>query len=194
MLASCLMLLQGRYRIGLIASGFSYSYLVFPYGSNPMTDGMFSSDTFRIIHHGAGFNRLEKTREMAKWPEVSKYVRVCWQGDDLSRNCCRCQKCVANMLFFRMVGLQRMECFPNNISNFDIIRMRYPDIEMLKSTRRIIAVARELHITDSWVPALKVSLILNRLDWRLQRIFRPVLRIYKRLIGRRAKKRAQPQP
>jgi hypothetical protein len=162
-LASCLLLLQRGYRSGLIASSFGYTYLVFPYGSNPMTDGMFSSNAFPIVHDGAEIHRFEKSRALLEWPEVAKYLRVCWQGEKLDRNCCRCQKCVSNMFYFRMVGAKRMECFERDISNREIIRMRYPEIEMVKSMERIIGIARREGVKDSWVAALRVSILLNRL-------------------------------
>ena len=77
---SCLMVLQGGYTTGLIASSFPYQALSFPYGSNPVTDWMLSSNAFKIVHDGAAFPRLEKMREIIKWPEALQSLRVCWQG------------------------------------------------------------------------------------------------------------------
>ncbi len=162
-LASCLMLLQGGYRQGLIASSFGYSYLVLPYGSNPLTDGMFSSAAFPVFHDGAGFHRLQKTREIAQWPEMAKDLRVCWAGEKLDRNCCRCQKCVSNILYFRLVGLPHLECFERDISNREMIWMRYPTVDEIKSMQRIIKIATDTSLTDSWVRALKISVFLNQL-------------------------------
>src|SRR4030095_5164857 len=53
-LASALMLFKHRYTEGLIASGCAYSRLVLPWGSNPITDHLLSSSSFRIVHDGAG--------------------------------------------------------------------------------------------------------------------------------------------
>ncbi|WP_375515647.1 hypothetical protein [uncultured Nostoc sp.] len=52
--ASCLMLLQGGYSIGLIPSSDPYHAvdLSWGWGSNPLTDPLLSSSTFPIIHDG----------------------------------------------------------------------------------------------------------------------------------------------
>ncbi len=177
-LASCLMLLQKGYRLGLIASSFAYSYLVLPYGSNPLTDGMFTSAAFPVIHDGAGFHRMEKTQAVAQWPAVAEHLRVCWQGSQLDRNCCRCQKCISNMLYFRLVGLPSMECFPQDISDDEISRMVYSREDEIGSMERILKVADELGVTDSWVQAVKTSLRQSRLKmkvpWRVRALWRAV--------------------
>ena len=161
--ASCLMLTQAGFCRGLIASSYAYSYLAFPIGSNPLTDGMFSSKTFPVIHDGAGFARLEKTRAVAQWPALPKYLRVCWKGPDYDRNCGRCQKCVSTALHFRLAGLPEMECFGPGVTNRELFWMSYPTVAEIKSMLRTIRMAKDLNVTDSWVGALKRSVMLNRL-------------------------------
>jgi hypothetical protein len=179
-LASCLMLLQRGYRQGLIASSFGYSYLEFPYGSNPLTDGMFSSAAFPVIHDGAGFHRFEKTRAVVEWPELEKYLRVCWAGEKLDRNCCRCQKCMSNVLYFRLLGRRRMECFEHDVTNAEIIWLPYPDPDEIKSMQRILKVARDQHVHDSWVTALKLSVFINQVRRWTPGPVRTVLRPFRR--------------
>jgi hypothetical protein len=176
----------------LIAGSFGYTYLVFPYGSNPMTDLMFSSNSFPIYHDGADIHRFEKSRAILQWPEVDKYLRVCWAGTQLDRNCCQCQKCVSNMFYFRMLGAKRMQCFDREISNREIIRMRYPSIEEIKSMQRILGVAKKEGVKESWVTALRVSVLLNRL--RMGAHPRRVLRRCKRVLVRMFGGRAASQP
>ena len=177
-LASCLTLLKARFQTGLIASSYPYSNLLFPYGSNPLTDGMFSSASFRIVHDGAGFTRLEKIRGIRPWPEALKYLRVCWEGELKDRNCCRCQKCVSNMLYFRILDRELPECFESDISNQEIIRLNYPEADMIASMERLIRVAQEGQVADSWVRALERSVAINRRRLnpgalgRLRRFFR----------------------
>ena len=182
-LASCLMLLQQGYRRGLVASSYAYSYLVIPYGSNPMTDGMFSSEAFPILHDGAGFARLEKTRAIAQWPAVSKYVRVCWKGPQYDRNCCKCQKCVSVMFHFRLIGMPHVECFPDDITDRQIIWMSYPRTDEIDSMKRIIGMARDLNVTDSWVRALKISILLNQIRMRTPMPARRLFHRFRRLVG-----------
>lgn len=157
-LAATLSLFSGGFEKGVIASSYAYSYLVLPYGSNPMTDGLLSSSSFPIVHDGAGFPRLEKTRGVAQWPEALKYLRVCWQGAKKDRNCCRCQKCVSNILYFRIAGIDRMECFPDELSNEEIAHLPHTDESMVESTERLIRLAKQASIDSPWVGALQAAL------------------------------------
>jgi hypothetical protein len=181
-LASCLMLLQGRYQSGLIASGYAYSHLVLPYGSNPLTDRMFSSDTFEIVHDGAGFNRLEKTRCIIQWPEVLDHLRVCYEGKDLSGNCCRCQKCIGSLLYFRIFGLKKLACFPDNITNFQILFLRYRDMAQIKSMSRILTIGQEMNLKASWLIVLRVSVWMNLIFGFPKRQIRPPIRKLERIV------------
>ena len=161
-LASCLALLGGRFGAGLIASSFPYGALSLPYGSNPLTDPMMSSRAFRIAHDGAAFSTLQKTRALADWPELLQNLRVCWQGPEKDRNCCRCQKCVTYMLYFRIMGRPVPPCFERELTDRDIRRLRYADRDMIHSTDRLVFVARKEGVRASWVRALALSVWLNR--------------------------------
>ncbi len=181
-LAACFMLLQGGYRRGLIASSYAYSYLDLPHGSNPLTDGMLSSDAFAVIHDGAGFARLEKTRAITEWPAVPKYLRVCWRGPDYHRNCCKCQKCVSVMFHFRLLGMPEMACFPKPLTNTQLIWLSYPRKDEIGSMKRTAGMARDLNVTDSWVRALKISIKLNQIRmWMPTPIRRLSLRFRRRV-------------
>jgi len=122
-IASCLMLLQGGYGAGLIASTEPYNSLVLPYGSNPVTDRFMSSDAFEIVHDGAAFTRSDKIRELANWPEALRYLQVCWEGGQKDRNCGRCEKCIRTILNFRAVGLGLPECFAEDVSDSQILQL-----------------------------------------------------------------------
>jgi hypothetical protein len=132
---------------------------------------MLSSNSFRIIHDGARFNRLEKLRSLARWPEAMENMRVCWEGGQRDRNCCRCQKCVSNMLYLRILGQRLPKCFPCDISDREIVRLKYQDQAMIKSMERLVRAAKQEKVSGSWVLALKTSIIINRimLGLRLRR-------------------------
>jgi len=167
-LLSCLSLLQGHYRAGLIASSYPYEMLSFPCGSNPLTDGMLSSGAFPIIHDGAGYNRFEKLQSLVQWPEAMQHMRVCWQGVPRDRNCCRCQKCVSNMIYLRILGKAGPPCFPLDISDREITWLHCQDQAMIVSMQRLLTRAREQQRNDSWVRALERCILINRL--RLNRM------------------------
>jgi hypothetical protein len=110
-IASVLNNFQQYAQFGLIGSGEAYDALVSPWGSHPLTDPLASSKTFQIIHDGAGFNRTEKIQLLSTWQTGIKNLRVCWAGDDLSKNCGKCEKCVRTRLNFVASGLPNPECF-----------------------------------------------------------------------------------
>jgi hypothetical protein len=168
-LASGLALLQGRYNTGLIAGGYDYANLIIPWGSNPITDGMLSSDSFQIIHDGAALDKLEKIRQIQEWPEALKYLRVCYIGNYVG-NCCRCFKCVKIMMIFRMLGLGLPECFERDISNGEILRLRFPNLGDIHSGEKFIEQAKAASVTASWLRAFQFSIIINRLRLKVKQV------------------------
>ena len=110
--ASCLALFSGRFRGGLISQGLTWNeFQLLHEGSNPLTDPLLSSDSFKIIPCGTAFNRAQKIYAMREWKECLRYLRVCWQGPRKDRNCCECEKCMRNILTFRALGLGLPPCF-----------------------------------------------------------------------------------
>ncbi len=167
-LASCLMLLQGGYTAGLIASSFPYQALSFPYGSNPVTDWMLSSNAFQIVHDGAAFPRLDKMREITKWPEAMQNLRVCWQGNQKDRNCGRCEKCVRTILNFRILGVGLPECFEQDVTD-DQIRNIKVTSGPLTEMERVLEAAKSAGISASWVQALESCIRRNQLQETLEK-------------------------
>lgn len=162
-LASCLTILKGRFPRAHIASSYPYTALILPDGSNPVTDGLMSSGSFRISHDGADVAKVEKIKAIAGWPEAMKNLRVCWEGAQKDRNCGHCQKCVWTLLVFRMIGAGRPECFEQDISDHEIAHLRYPDEGTLHSMQRLVSRARAEGVSAPWLSALERSILSNRL-------------------------------
>ena len=91
-----------------IASGHTWAEL-WPDGSHPATDPLWSSATRRMVHHGRGAMRWQKLDRIAREPGVLDILRVCWQ--DKGFNCGRCEKCLRTMVLLRILGL-RSQNFP----------------------------------------------------------------------------------
>jgi hypothetical protein len=175
-IAACLMLFQGRYAAGLIASTEPYCSLVLPFGSNPVTDRLMSSDAFQIIHDGAAFTRSEKVREIANWPEALQYLRVCWEGKHADRNCGRCEKCVRTILNFRVMGLGLPECFEQDVSDDEILSLRGLSPVQSAYLQEVLSAARAESIAESWVTALEQCLERNRPRQSMKILLRSRLR------------------
>lgn len=160
--ASCLMLLQGGYSTGIVGSSFPYQALSFPYGSNPVTDWLLSSNAFQLVHDGAAFSRIDKMQAIADWQEALQNLRVCWQGPDKDRNCGRCEKCIRTILNFRILGVGLPECFEQDITDDQIRNVRVTS-GPLTEMERVLDAAKAAGISTSWVKALETCIRRNRL-------------------------------
>lgn len=161
-IASCLSLFEGTYNFGLIPSGPSYKTLVFPLGSNPITDPMLSSQNFQIIHDGTGFSRLEKIDAIAQWKEARENLRVCWEGSQLDRNCGKCEKCLRTILSFRALGAGLPGCFEQDVSDRAIVDIKVRKAQLEVDFVPILNLAKASNLSDSWVTALETSITRNR--------------------------------
>jgi hypothetical protein len=179
-LASCLTLLKGEYISGLIAGSFYYPALIFPWGTNPITDPLLSSDSFRIIHDATGYSRFEKVRQIAEWSETLTSLRVCIVGENKDRNCCRCEKCIRTILSFRAWGFGLPTCFKHDVSKAQILKLRmHSDYETYEL---IVETNKGAKRTQTWIQAVRLSILLNRMRERLWKY--PLIRRLKRLIIR----------
>lgn len=167
LVASGLSLLSSRYRIGYIPATFSYRKLVLPYGFNPITDPLMSSDSFRIIHDGAKYTRYEKIRVLGEWVEACQHLRVCFYPEKNQLNCCKCEKCIRTILGFRSYGLGLPPSFERDISNSQIRGVRYAASH--ESYDRIYAKMRGEFKSVSWVRALRFAIVINKTEQFLKR-------------------------
>ena len=171
-LASSLMMLQKDFKIGLIPGGPPYDNISIssPWGSNPITDRLLSSDSFEIIHDGAGFTRAEKICEIADWPEAMQHMRVCWQGDMKDRNCGRCEKCIRTILNFKALGLEVPGCFEQDITDGQIASVNGLGKQHLFEYVRILSTAKKFCKGQSWVAALDKCIRRNQWAINAKRI------------------------
>jgi hypothetical protein len=173
-LASCLMLLQQRFSVGLIASSVSYTNLLYgwqiPFGSTALTDWMLSSQAFSVIEDGAACTRVDKIGQISAWPEAMQYLRVCLAKEARlrDRNCCRCEKCVRNIITFRALGLDRPPCFEHDVSVSQILRLRYPSMVRIFYIELLLKAARERQISGNWLAALRFNLLVNRVRYQFK--------------------------
>ena len=174
-LASCLSLLQKRFSVGLVADLSPYQVLVhpwsLPYGSNSLSDRYLSSNSFTIMVDGAGYYRFDKAQALAEWPEAMSNLRVCLGHNPLVRvrNCCKCEKCLRNILIFRVLGLGLPACFERDVSDRQILRLSYTTPARFGNYSRILEEAHRRGIRASWVRALRLSILLNRLQLPFRR-------------------------
>jgi hypothetical protein len=175
--ASTLMLFAGYYSTGLIPASHPYKALEFRYGSNPISDRLLSSTNFEIVHDGAGSDRAAKIRAISQWPEAVQYLRVCWEGQQKDRNCGTCEKCIRNILNFRVIGIDNPPCFDRPVSNAEIrsLKVRGASLSALKN---LYHSAQKAQIADSWVTDLDSCIQRNQRLENLRRFLPPRVRRY----------------
>ncbi len=183
-LASCLMLLQGGFSAGLIASSYPYSRIEAGWGTNPVTDWLLSSASFQIIHDGAGFTRFEKIQAISEWPAALQHLRVCLRGEERDKNCCRCRKCVRAILYFRFAGCGLPPCFERDASDLQMLRMNYPSQAGINILHEILEAAHTGHAPLSTRLAIRGSIFLNRL--RMLVFGSHMFKVLKRLVRPRS--------
>jgi hypothetical protein len=99
------------------------------YGSHPLLDPLWSSESVSILHDGCVASRVDKVRSFGEddgGPDPLSWLRVCWRNPGGAYNCGRCPKCVSTMVALRMAGLlERAPTFP---STLDLARVAALDL------------------------------------------------------------------
>ena len=126
----------------IIPSSFPYNHLRI-WGSHPLIDPLWSTDTVTFIHDGCEASRFEKCKHISGNEAVRHYLRVCWRNPEGAYNCGRCEKCIRTMTFLLTAGALD-EC-----STFS----EAPSIKRIKRDEEIQATIRRL--SYQYLPALQ---------------------------------------
>jgi len=104
-----------------IASSHTYNELL-PWGSHPLTDPMWSTESTEVIHDGADYRRGEKMRDLCKNQKFLDNLTVCWRST--YENCGECPKCVRTMTALYLLGAssQALPKFDKNLTKLKSFR------------------------------------------------------------------------
>lgn len=161
--ASCLAIFQNAYTVGLIGSSEPYDELVFPWGSSPVTDHLYTTGRMDVRHYGAGSSRTDKMKLLSTWPAALNHLRVCWQGVRGDVNCGRCEKCVRTYLNFLAIGVTAVNCFEHLPDQSMVRRMRVGSRPQLNELKSIAKYAQRQGIKEQWVRNLNIAIAVNSL-------------------------------
>jgi hypothetical protein len=150
-LACCLNNYSDEFCYALAGSTEAYNALALPWGSNPATDYLLSGDAMRLVHDGAGYSRTEKVAQIATHKTARQVVKVCWEGQDTSRNCGQCEKCIRTQLNFRAVGVENAPCFDEPLDSRLIETMNLRNDTQANELKSIHAYAAKAGINAEWV-------------------------------------------
>jgi len=105
-----------------VPSSYAYDQL-FPLGSHPLTDPLWSSDAVEIVHDGCEARRIDKVKTIAGCPPALANLTVCF--DSMTSNCGKCSKCLRTMIALRL--LRADGPFPLFLSLDAVRKMRIAD-------------------------------------------------------------------
>ena len=129
-LAAIALLLQHEFKN--IRIGSTFSYFALPrWGSHPLTDPLWSTESLEVIHDGAAATRPMKVARIAESDVAMRRLRVCHprSGETgRSLNCGHCSKCLRTMINLRVVGaLGRCETLPGELDLGDVAELPIKD-------------------------------------------------------------------
>ena len=150
-LAACFHQLRPHCGEALLASSRTYDALLFPMGSNVITDPLLSSADLTVVEDGAGLNRCEKIARLAGWPAGVEALRVCWEGERRDRNCGECEKCVRTMCNFLAAGLPVPSCFDRTPTAAALERVRLRSPVLAEEWAQLLLVAQQNGVGAKWV-------------------------------------------
>ena len=93
-----------------------------PMGSHPALDPLYSSQRVAVIHDGARFSRLDKVRDLARWPTAVAALRVCPANPAGRANCGRCEKCLTTRLELLVAGVEKTEALGPSLTPLELWR------------------------------------------------------------------------
>lgn len=103
-LASVASLLANKINKIYIPSSYTYKD-VFPWGTHPMLDNLWSTERIEIIHDGCEASRIQKIQKIITNPCALDHLRVCIDRTSGFYNCSECEKCVRTMISLHAFGV-----------------------------------------------------------------------------------------
>lgn len=121
-LASVAQFLSGTLHTLYIPASNTYANL-FPTGSHPLLDPLWSTEAMEIVHDGCEANRVEKVARIAQSETALRCLRVCWENPGSAYNCGRCEKCQRTMINLHLAeALERCSTFDQPIDPARVAR------------------------------------------------------------------------
>lgn len=158
MLVACMRVFGKEYGYLLIGNDDHFSNTCYHSGNNPITNHFLSSCFCEVVTDGAEFLRTDKAAVLKNWPKALEKLRVCYQGEDLSKNCGHCNKCKRTMFNFMAVGVNNLPCMPSiTMDELMGIQMNTIEHEELSLVMKYLD-EHPLKPVPEWIPLLREKL------------------------------------
>jgi len=182
-LASVALLLSPQFRKVYISATHSYAGLV-PWGSHPLLDPLWGTETTQVVHDGCEATRIEKARQVATCDSALSSLQVCWEHRNGGYNCGQCEKCLRTMVNLRVAGaLTRCSAFDRPLDLKALSRIPVRDANIRSFMEENLRAAESLGTDPALVKALR-----DCLDGRYYRGFWRTARAGRKLARRLLKR------
>jgi hypothetical protein len=176
-LAAIALGLTGLWRTVMIPAAQSYADL-YPGGSHPLMDPLWSTESVRLVNDGAEATRIEKVARIAQCDAALEHLRVCWENRQGRYNCCRCEKCIRTMVNLQLAGvLGRCRTFNRPLNYRDVARITFTSPAQRSLMLQNYQAARESGSDPQLVRALRQCVAPSLLVRTLSPLFRQGKRI-----------------
>lgn len=143
-LSSVGLLLQKEFSKIFIPSSHDYANL-FPWGTHPLLDHLWSTSRLQFIHDGAEATRLQKVQLISSSETALQHLRVCWRNTNGDYNCGKCEKCLRTMINLYVCGkLDKCKTFPEPLNIKRVARMKLKGKNTRNFARENISMLQEL--------------------------------------------------
>lgn len=97
--------------------GSTHSYRdLFPWGSHPVLDHLWATETTKFVHDGCEATRIQKAAAIANDQIALDILRVCYKNPKGAYNCGKCDKCLRTMMNLQAVGaLNKCKTLPHQL-------------------------------------------------------------------------------
>lgn len=161
-LASVAHVLRGELDQLFVPSSLPYDRL-YPWGSHPILDPLWSSAHMEIVYDGSEANRMDKVLRIAHDDVALRSLRVCWKNPEGAYNCGQCEKCIRTMLMLEAAGcLDRCTTFNEALTPRRVRKLR------LKKAREVyyhMVLDRMREVDGSAAMVDAVETALRRSAW-----------------------------
>lgn len=163
-ITACLAQFSGLAGNAILGGDEGYEFSNMPWGSNPITNALMSSSTFKIRTEGMGYSRSRRLAFIVDNSDLAPLLRVCWEAGHTGRNCGRCEKCIRSQLNFRATGAS-LDAFDSTASLLRIGWYPTTDAEAENyAMRDALRVAKERGVGGSWRLATRIGMVKNTLS------------------------------
>lgn len=137
---------------------------LFPWGSHPVVDPLWSSGATEFLHDGCEASRMEKILwRVAGSKPVLSGLRVCYKNPDEAYNCGECEKCVRTMVALEVAGvLKDCPTFERELTAEAVRRIDTSDAQAYRHAMDNLRAMKEAGVAPDLQEALSHALKRRR--------------------------------